>query len=106
MSDLIEEAIRVDATDIHLTVGAPPILRVDSKLAVVKGQEVLTNEKVKELSFSLLNKEQEERFWAYKDIDLSFSYGEKARFRVNIYQQTGKIATALRLLPTKIRTIE
>jgi len=106
MSDLIEEAIRVDATDIHLTVGAPPILRIDSKLAAVKGQEVLTNEKVKELSFSLLNKEQEERFWAYKDIDLSFSYGEKARFRVNIYQQTGKIATALRLLPTKIRTIE
>lgn len=106
ITELIEEAINNDATDIHLTVGRPPILRIDSKLTPVKDKEVLTNEKVKELSFSLLNKDQEERFWAYKDIDLSFSYGDKARFRVNIYQQTGNIASALRLLPNKIRTIE
>ncbi len=104
--DLIEEALKSDATDIHLTFGRPPILRVDGKLRAVENWENLSEEKVKELSFCLLNKDQEEKFWAYKDIDLSFSYGEKARFRVNIFLQTGKIASALRLLPTKIRTIE
>lgn len=106
ITELIEQAIQSDATDIHLTVGRPPILRIDSKLTAVSDHDILTNDKVKELAFSLLNKEQEERFWAYKDIDLSFSYGDKARFRVNIYQQTGNIAAALRLLPNKIRTLE
>ncbi|MFH0852119.1 MAG: PilT/PilU family type 4a pilus ATPase [bacterium] len=106
MSELIDEAIRLDATDIHLTCGRPPVVRIEGKLKPVEGREVLSDDKVKELAFSLINKDQEERFWAYKDIDLSFSYEEKARFRVNIYQQTGKIAAAMRLLPTKIRTIE
>lgn len=104
--DLIEEALKSDATDIHLTFGRPPILRVDGKLRPVEGWPDLDEAKIKELSFCLLDKEQEEKFWAYKDIDLSFSYGAKARFRVNIYQQTGKTAAALRFLPTKIRTIE
>lgn len=104
--DLIEEALKSDATDIHLTYGRPPILRIDGKLKDVSGWENLSEEKVKELSFCLLNKDQEEKFWAYKDIDLSFSYLDKARFRVNVYQQTGKIAAALRFLPTNIRTIE
>jgi len=104
--DLIELALSSDASDIHLTVGRPPILRVEGRLKPVDGAEVLNDEKVKELSFNLINKEQEDRFWAYKDIDLSFSYRDQARFRVNIYQQTGRMAAALRLLPTKIRTIE
>lgn len=106
LADLIEKAIELDATDIHFTVGRPPILRIDGRLQAVDGWEILNKESAKELSFSLINKEQEERFWAYKDIDLSFSYGEKARFRVNIYQQSGNVVGALRLLPTKIRTIE
>jgi len=56
----------------------------------MQGYAVLNEEKVKQLSMSLLSEEQEEKFWAYKDIDLSFSYGDRARFRVNVYQQTGK----------------
>jgi len=106
MSDLIEKAIQSDATDIHLTVGRPPIFRIDGKLQPVDGWQPLNKESVKELSFNLINKDQEERFWAYKDIDLSFSFQDKARFRVNIYQQAGNVVAALRLLPTKIRTIE
>jgi len=106
MTDIMEKAIELDATDIHLSVGRPPIVRIDTKLQALKGQEILNEEKVKELALSLINKEQEEKFWAYKDIDLSFSYGQKARFRVNVFQQTGKMGATLRLLPTKIRTIE
>jgi twitching motility protein PilT len=102
----IEEALRTDATDIHLAVGRPPILRIDSRLKPIAGQNHLTQEEVKDLAMSLLSQEQQEKFWAYKDIDLSFSYQESARFRVNIYQQTEKMAVAMRLLPTKIRTLE
>jgi len=104
--DLLEEAIRLDATDIHLTPNRPPILRIDSRLKPMSDKEVLSEEKVKELSFSLLNEEQLEKFKIHKDVDLSFSHGDKARFRVNVFQQTGRISAALRLLPTKIRTIE
>jgi len=106
IAELIEEALRLNATDIHLTVGRPPILRIDSHLVPVAGREVLSEEKTKELSLGLLNEDQQKKLWTYKDIDLSFSYGDKARFRVSIYQQSGNLAVALRLLPTKIRTIE
>lgn len=106
IADLIEEAIKLDATDIHLTTNRPPILRIDSHLRPIEGRGVLDLAKVKELAISMLTKEQEEKFWAYKDIDLSFSYQDKVRFRVNIFHETGKISVALRLLPTKIRTIE
>ena len=104
--ELIEEALKLDATDIHITYGRPPILRVDGRLLPIKGKSDYNEEKAKELSLGLLNKEQLDRFWAYKDIDLSFSYSDKARFRVNVFQQSGKISAALRLLPNKIRTIE
>ncbi|MDD5589737.1 MAG: PilT/PilU family type 4a pilus ATPase [Candidatus Portnoybacteria bacterium] len=106
IADLVEEALRIGATDIHLAAGRPPILRIDSRLKAIESRNPLGPEEVKDLALGLLSQEQQEKFWAYKDIDLSFSYKETARFRVNIYQQTEKIAVAMRLLPTKIRTLE
>ncbi len=105
-AEIIEEAIKRDATDIHLTIDRPPMFRIDTRLQPMEGAVALNEEKVRELSFSLLASEQQEKFKIYKDIDFSFAYGEKARFRANIFQQSGKISAALRFLPIKIRTIE
>lgn len=102
---LLEETIKNKATDLHLSTGRHPILRVDSHLVSIKSRPVLTGESVRQLTMSVLNKQQEARFWQEKDIDLSFSYGE-GRFRSNIYQQMGKVSAAFRLLPHKIRNIK
>lgn len=102
----MEEVIKRDATDLHISVGRPPIFRVDGSLAVMEGREPMSAEHAKGLALSLLNKSQEENFLANKDVDLSVAYKDKARFRVNIYQESGNIAAAMRFIPSRIRTIE
>jgi twitching motility protein PilT len=106
ISELLEEVLKNDATDLHLCVGRPPILRIDGKLVPIEGSSPLSPDAVKEISLSLLNQDQQDKFWAQKDIDFAFSHNEKARFRANIFLQMGKIASAFRFIPSKIRTIE
>lgn len=104
--DLLEIALKNDATDLHLCAGLPPTLRIDGKLTPIDKSPLLSADKVKELSLSLLNTDQQDKFWAQKDIDFAFNYDEKARFRANIYLQMGKVSSAFRFIPSKIRTIE
>ncbi len=106
LDEIFEIAIKNNATDIHLSAGRPPILRIDSHLQPIKGQSVLTAKDTKELAFTMLSPEKKEKFLRQKDIDLSLGYREEARFRVNVYQQLDKISVALRLIPKKIKTIE
>ncbi len=106
LNGLLEEVIRRDATDLHLSSSRPPILRIGGKLVPMEGKDILDSEHVKNLALSCLNQAQEEKFWAEKDIDLSLTYENKARFRINIYQEMNNIAAALRFIPAKIRTID
>lgn len=106
LNGLLEEAIKIDATDLHISAGRPPAVRVDGKLKVLEGKEILDADHAAKLALSLLTQQQQEKFSAYKDIDLSFAYNNKARFRVNIYHQLGYISAALRLIPTRIRSID
>ncbi len=106
LEGLLEEVIKRDATDLHLSVGRPPILRVDGSLVLMEDKEVLTADHAKNLVMGFLNKDQQEKFWANRDVDLSIAYQDKARFRVNVYLESGNIAAALRFIPSKIRTIE
>ena len=105
IQDLLKITVEREASDLHLVVGIAPTLRIDGLLAVLNGQS-LTAEEVKTLVSQLLNDEQKELLEANKEIDFSFSYQEKARFRVNVYHERGRLAAALRYLPAKIRTIE
>ncbi|MBU4142494.1 PilT/PilU family type 4a pilus ATPase [Patescibacteria group bacterium] len=106
MDELLEEVIKRDATDLHISVGRPPIFRVDGSLVMMADREPLTPEHAKNLALSLLNNIQQENFLANKDVDLSVSYQDKARFRVNVYQENNNIAAALRFIPSRVRTIE
>lgn len=106
LEHFIEEAIKRDATDLHLVAGKPPMIRIDGKLVMVENGGILNLEMAKNISLSLLRPEQEEKFWAQKEIDFSFSFKDQARFRANIYQQLGRVSAALRFLPGRIRTIE
>ncbi len=106
VNNLLSEVIKKDATDLHLSVGRPPILRVDVSLVDVAGWPVLDVELAKKLILSLLNKDQQEKLWANRDVDLSLTFQDKARFRVNIYFRGGFLAVALRLIPSEIKSVE
>ena len=94
------------ASDLHLIVGVPPHIRVDGGLLPVEGEKPLTKERAKDLIFPLLTPQQKDQFLVNKDLDFSVEFGEYGRFRVNTYFQKGSMAAALRLIGTKIRTIE
>lgn len=106
MEELLEEVIKRNATDLHISVGRPPIFRVDGSLVILSDREALTSEHAKNLTLSLLNNIQQENFSVNKDVDLSVTYQDKARFRVNVYQENNNIAAALRFIPSRVRTIE
>lgn len=102
----LEEVIRRDASDIHLQVGLPPMIRIDGALTPIKGEQVLAAEAIDEIIFSLLDEEQKNIYIKDKEIDFSFAYGDLGRFRVNAFHEKGNPAGAFRLIPNKIRTVE
>lgn len=106
IQQLLEEVIKREASDLHLIVGALPTLRVDSRLVAMEGMQPLSPEGIRQLCLSLLTEEQKDILFANKEIDFSFSLGELARFRVNIYHQKGYISAALRYIPMNIRSLE
>jgi len=106
LKELLEITVREQASDLHISAGHPPILRIASRLVPLLKKSKFSTEDSKGLAEALMTEEQSERFLKEKDIDFSYSFGEKARFRVNIFLQRETISIALRLVPTKIRTIE
>jgi twitching motility protein PilT len=106
LEEILDLAIKKGATDVHLSAGRQPMLRIDSFLTPLKEKPILTSQDTKELAFTFLSEGRREQFISQRDIDLSLTHKNKARFRVNIYYQLGQISVALRLIPTKIRTIE
>lgn len=104
IEDLLLYTIEKKASDLHLSVNEPPIIRVDGVLVPMKEKE-LSEAKVKELALSMIDEEQEKRLNKEREIDFSYVYKDKGRFRVNIYFQEGYLACALRFLPTEIKTL-
>ena len=103
---LLKLVIEKSASDLHIVVGVAPYIRVDGELVPVEGETKVTKEKVKDLIFPLLNPQQKDQFLVNKDLDFSVEFGKLGRFRVNTYFQKGSMAAALRLIGSKIKTIE
>lgn len=106
LGEILEAAINSDASDIHIAAGRPPILRMQGHLTPLPNTSVLTSKDAEELAFIMLTDERKEQFLKQKDIDISLSYEDKARFRINVYYQLGRINVAMRLIPTKVRSIK
>jgi len=103
---LLDEVIKRDASDLHLQVGLPPMLRIDGALTRVENPTVLGPNEVRSLAYSVLDEKQRKMLEEDLELDFSFAYGNLARFRVNAFHEKGNIAVALRLIPTKIKTVE
>ncbi|MCX6816484.1 MAG: type IV pilus twitching motility protein PilT [Candidatus Beckwithbacteria bacterium] len=105
IKSLLGLVVEKKASDLHLTVGVPPYLRINGELEPV-GQEVVTAEIAKALIFPLLTPEQKDTFLVNKELDFSFAFGHLGRFRINVYYQKETMAAALRLVTEKIKSIE
>jgi twitching motility protein PilT len=103
---LLDEVIKKKASDLHLQVGLPPMLRVDGALTPVTGADVLDEEAIEALIFAILDEDQKQILLKDKEFDFSFAYGDLGRFRVNAFHERGNMAAALRLIPNEILTIE
>lgn len=103
---LLDEVVKRKASDLHLQVGLPPMLRVDGKLGAVPGADILNEEAVETLVFAILDEDQKQILLKDKEFDFSFAYGDLGRFRVNAFHERGNMAAALRLIPNEILTIE
>lgn len=103
---LLEEVVKLNASDLHLQVDLPPMLRVDGALKPVQGTNKLTSEQVEALIFAILDEDQKQILLKDKEFDFSFAFGDLGRFRVNAFHERGNMAAALRLIPNKIDNIE
>jgi len=102
----LKQARAAEASDIHFTVGHPPVLRVTGRLTPLPETEPLNPEDTQELARYLMTETQYNIFLKEKDIDFSCRGDEDVRFRVNIFHQRGEVNLALRIVPSQIKTIE
>src|SRR5437764_190888 len=93
-------------TDLCLTAGSPPRLRVDGRLRPIKGERLMDGKAVEKVVRALLSPELMETFAEYKDVDFAFTWHDKARLRGNAFTQRGEVALALRMIPSKIPTFD
>jgi len=105
LNDLLNLVVDNDASDLHLTVGTPPIIRVDGDL-IPTDLDVLTPMDTRSLIYNMLTAEQQKSFEKELELDISYSVHGFGRFRVNVYKQRGCIAAAFRIIPSKIPTLE
>lgn len=107
IDDLLREANEAGASDVHVTVGRPPFFRVDGQLQAI-GAEPITDEEGKQVVDTVIgdNENALSDLNQYKQADFSYALPNGPRFRVNVFYHVGQPAVALRLIPTKIRTIE
>jgi twitching motility protein PilT len=106
LEDLLTATAKQNASDLHITVGRRPTLRIDGILVPLQSEEVVTPESAQGIITALLTDEQKAKLQIQRQVDFAYSLQDKARFRVNVYYQRGFLAAALRLIPTRVRTLE
>ncbi|MFA4890516.1 MAG: PilT/PilU family type 4a pilus ATPase [Candidatus Paceibacterota bacterium] len=103
LSELIMTIIKEGGSDLHLAVGRYPTIRVHGSLLPLVKKSVLSPEDVKGLIFAMLSEENREKFTKDKELDFSYAYEDKVRFRVNAYFQKGFMGASLRFIPIEIK---
>ena len=106
LEELLELTIEEEASDLHLSFNHEPTLRIAGSLIPLAKSKKLSSADLIGLAQALLQNDQYQRLLREKEIDFSFNFKDKARFRINIFFQRGEISIALRLVPTKIKTIK
>jgi twitching motility protein PilT len=106
IKELLTKTIKEGASDLHIVVGAPPIIRLHGDLEPLPGYPRLKSEETQELIYSVMNEEQVAEFEAEKECDMSFGIDGLSRFRLNVYRDRGSVVAAFRAIPFEIMTFE
>lgn len=106
MRALLEEMIERDASDLHITAGERPKLRVDGDIVDSSVPDVLTAKDTLQLAYSVLTENQKKRFETEDELDFSFGIQNLARFRANVFRQRGCVALVIRMIPFNVRTFQ
>ena len=106
LNELLTETVTQEASDLHIAVGHPPILRIGGRLVPLVRRKEITPEDSRGLVMEMMSDELKERFVRDREVDFSYAFEGRARFRVNAFTQKGTAAAAMRLIPTKIMTVE
>lgn len=99
IDDLFRSAVKENASDLHLVVGQPPVLRINGKLQAISGKKILTANIIQELVFDIITSKQKEIFLQDKELDISYEISNLARFRINIHFERGNIGMVARVIP-------
>jgi twitching motility protein PilT len=105
-ADLLLEVMARKASDLHVTAGAPPMVRVRGRLAPVEDYPTLTPAETREVVYSILSSDQRQRLETDWQVDFAYSIPGRARFRVNAYFQRSSIGAAFRLIPENLSSVE
>ncbi len=103
---LLEEMIEKEASDLHITAGERPKIRIDGEIVNASAIEVLTPKDTLQLAYSVLTENQKKRFETEDELDFSFGIQNLARFRGNCFKQRGCVALVIRMIPFNVRTFQ
>lgn len=103
---ILEMCVQYQASDVHVIVGIPPMLRLHGKLVTVPDSKIVTPTEAIEVVNSLLSEQQRELLNVDRELDFSYALATGARFRVNVYYEKGNVAAALRYIPVEIKSLE
>jgi len=106
MKKILEMCVQYNASDVHIMVGIPPMIRIHGNLLTIPESKIVTPVQAEEITNGLLSDQQREFLKVDRELDFSYTISGGARFRVNVYYEKGNVAAALRYIPANIRTLE
>src|ERR687888_62508 len=106
IDDLLTQMKALDASDLHITPGVEPVVRVRGELVRIEGFDKLTPDATRELVYRVMSTEQQKLLETRRNVDLAYTLPGVARFRVNVYFQRSSVGAAFRMIPTEIKSLE
>jgi twitching motility protein PilT len=106
LNELLAEMVELGASDLHLSAGLPPCVRVDGNLRPMDGYETLTPSELRRMVYAILTQRQREKFEEHLEFDTSHSVPNVGRFRLNVFIQRDSVGAVLRAIPFKIVPLE
>jgi len=106
LTELLLKLLENNASDLHITTGLPPVMRINGNLVPLKDYPKLTPNDTKEMIYSILTQNQREKLERNLEFDCSYGIAGKARFRVNVYFQRDSMAAAFRVIPVDIKSLD
>jgi twitching motility protein PilT len=106
VAELLEQVLELGASDLHLTAGAKPTVRVNGRLGQLEDYPVLQPAETQAMIYSILTQRQRERLESEQELDCAHALPGKARFRLNVYFQRDSVGAAFRLIPQEIKALE